>query len=174
MRHFAGAVLLAWIPVFIGCGRSAQDDIITANKALDNKLIHGFMEKDLNAVMQCWWKSPDVRNYPADNLNGQLGWEAIREATRFSLDATERVLSIEVRDERYVVHCDAVVGSGVIAMRMIPKGSPQEIELTFRYTDVRERKGGEWLYVYNHESMLPLAGGLEPTVARPAMNDPHQ
>jgi hypothetical protein len=51
-------------------------------------------------------------------------------------------------------------------MRVLPRGSPREVELNIRVTDVRKQKDGRWVYVYSHESLSPMAMMDDPGALR--------
>ena len=144
----------------VGCTRQGLnvDEAIAANKDLDRRIIEAFRAKDVDATMNCWWKSADAAFYPADNIEGQKGWDAIRASVRLAVEGMERVVSVELTEPRYIVLGDAVMGTGVLTMRIVPKGSPKEITLVTRYTDLRKQIAGKWVYVYGHESMNPMLG----------------
>lgn len=151
----------------VGCTRQGLnvDEAIAANKELDHTIIEAFKAKDIDAIMNCWWKSADAAFYPADNIEGQKGWDAIRASVRLAVEGMEKVVSVELTEPRYSVLGDAVMGTGVLTMHIVPKGSPKEITLATRYTDLRKQIAGKWVYVYGHESMNPMLGS-ELTVGR--------
>ena len=142
----------------VGCTRQGVDEVIAANKELDRSFVEAFKAKDVDAMMKHWWNSPDALFYPADNIQGRKGWDAIRASVRLAVDGIEKVVSVELNELRYVVLGDAVMGTGVLSIRIVPRGSPKEITLVTRYTDLREKKDGNWVYVYAHESMNPMLG----------------
>jgi len=135
-----------------------MEEAIAANRELDARKIEAFRARDVDAIMNCWWKSADAVFYPADNIQGQRGWDAIRASVRLSVEGMERVVSVELTEPRYVVLGDAVMGAGVLTMRIVPRGSPKEITLVTRYTDLRKNIAGKWIYIYGHESMNPMLG----------------
>ncbi len=144
----------------VGCTRQGLnvDEAIAANKELDRRISDAFKAKDIDAMMSCWWKNADAVFYPADNIQGQRGWDAIRASVRLAVEGMERVVSVELTEPRYIVLGDAVMGTGVLTMHVVPKGSPKEITLVTRYTDLRKQIDGKWVYVYGHESMNPMLG----------------
>ena len=158
---------LITLVLLAGCTQQGIDQraVMTANAELDARFIKAVKEKDLDAVMDCWWKSPDAVFYPADNLQGRKGWDAIRASTKLMLDGMGSITSAEVTESNYVILGNAVMGTGLLTLTFVPKGSPKPIVLTTRYTDLREIKNGKWMYTYGHESMNPMMGS-EPLVGK--------
>ena len=153
-------VLLLVIAVVIaGCAKRGMnpEEAIAANRDLDRRFLEAFKHKDLDGMMNCWWRNPRAVMYPSDNIDGQNGWEAIHASVTFVVDGTDSVISAELMDASYNVHGDAVIGMGKLAINIMPKVSPRPVELITRFTDIRELKDGKWVYVYSHESMNPIA-----------------
>jgi ketosteroid isomerase-like protein len=131
--------------------------VLSANRELDRKFAEAVVGLDLDGIMQCWWNSPDVRRYPADNLDGLAGWASIKAAWGHQITGMQRVLRFEISGQTYFIRGDAVIGTGRIDLRIVPKGSPGEVEMSMRFTDLREQKEGRWVYVYSHESLSPMS-----------------
>ena len=143
-----------------GCTKQATgpEEMITANKELDRTFDEAFKAKDLEMMMKCWWKNSDAVLYPSDNIEGRKGWDEIKASVKLMVEGTEQVVSIKRINTKYVVLGDAVMGEGMLAMSIIPKGAPRQVDLLLRYTSLREIKEGRWVYVYRHESMNPMLG----------------
>jgi ketosteroid isomerase-like protein len=150
---------LVIVVVIAGCAKRGMnpEEAIAANKELDKRFLDAFKRNDLNAMMNCWWESPEAVMYPSDNIDGRKGWEAINASVKLMVDGTDSVISAELLEAGYMVHGDAVIGTGKLAMNIMPKGSRRPVELITRFTDIRELKDGKWVYVYSHESMNPMA-----------------
>ena len=134
------------------------EEAIAANKELDKQFLDAFKRKDLGGMMSCWWRSPAAAMYPSDDIDGRQGWEAINASVKFMVGGTDSVISAELMEAGYLVRGDAVIGTGKLAMNIMPKGLLRPVELITRFTDIRELKDGQWVYVYRHESVNPMAG----------------
>jgi ketosteroid isomerase-like protein len=139
-----------------GCGGESPHRIVAENRELDERFREALLAKDVDRVMACWWENPATVHYPGDKIEGIRGGVAIRDAMQRILEDTEMVIAVEFKDQQYMVHGDAVIGTGVMVTRLQPVGLPKEVELVFRYTDIREKKNDRWVYTYRHESTMPF------------------
>jgi len=157
MRNLIGTLVLLLSIGLHGCDRSGDErgSVVEANKQLDKKLAEGFRSKNLDQIMSCWWNSPDVINIPADNAGVRKGYDLVRAAIKLQLDGIDRVLAFKFAEQDYMVFDDVVVGTGKIHFHVKPKGAPHPVLLTIFYTDLRQRRNGNWVYTYSHESLPP-------------------
>jgi ketosteroid isomerase-like protein len=138
-----GAMFLA------GCmsqGGNPEQMIAEAN-ALDQKFFEMYNNSDVDGIMALYWKSPDVVSYPPGELEIR-GWDAIKEG--FEKDfGSGQVGKLELMESSNTVAGDVVIGMG--KWRYSIPDPPMEI--IGRYTDVKAKKDGKWVYTHDHASM---------------------
>ena len=128
----------------------AQADLDEA-KALDRRLTEAIGRKDLDGVMACVWNHPDL----VWVLNGVVyrGPDAVRSAVKELLDNHESI-SLEVNDVTVTQSGNHVVGVGTATYHLKPVDGPGKL-LVERWSDVRRKVDGRWVYVLDHTTHLP-------------------
>jgi ketosteroid isomerase-like protein len=128
----------------------AEAEMIKAAERLDVDFVAAFNKPAADAIMALYWNSPDLVFFPPDTMEVR-GWEAMKAAfAQMGKGAT-----LETHSRKNRVAGDAVLGSGRWTLTMPgPDGKPMTLE--GRYTDVKEKKDGKWVYTSDHAS-APLA-----------------
>lgn len=120
-------------------------------KALDRRFTEAISRKDLDAVMACVWDHPDL----VWVLNGVVhrGPDAVRTAVKALFDQHESV-HLEVNEVTVFPAGDTVVGVGTATYDLKPlDGGPRQL-LVERWSDVRRKVDGRWVYVLDHTTHL--------------------
>jgi len=155
MKHlFRSILLLAMVWLLFGCAaRSDSPELMIANaKVLDQRFIEAYNKGDVDGVMACYWNSPDLVNYSPGSLE-ERGWQAVRDGVA-GFFAGAPGLKAELLETNYMVAGDKVVGWGKWRMT-IPTGKGDPMVISGRYTDVKAKRNGRWVYILDHAS-VPL------------------
>ena len=147
----AHIIVPAVLALMAGCGPQSgnHDQMVASAKELDRRFIAAFNNHDLDAMMENYWKSPDLVVYPGATLEA-TGWEAVR--SMFGTELPAMTGTLELLDAHYMVAGDVVIGYGKWRVTMRgPDGSP--MDFTGRYTDVKAERDGKWVYVLDHASV---------------------
>lgn len=145
------------ILLLFSCNEPAHSnqEMVQAARELDIRFIECLNKKDLEGVMACYWKSPDLVMYAPGELELN-GYEAVKESfTRFfSMPGTAKH---EIYDTHYRIYGgNAIVGRGKLRVTIPATDSiGKSLVMEGRYTETIEYKDGQWLYVLNHAS-VPL------------------
>jgi ketosteroid isomerase-like protein len=151
------------VVVMLACNEPAHSnqEMVQAARELDIRFIKCLNNKDLEGVMACYWKSPELVMYAPGQLELR-GYDAVKESYAKFFAAPGNV-SHEVYDTHYRMYGgNAIVGRGRVRLT-IPAtdstGTPMVIE--GRYTETIEYKDGQWVYVLDHAS-VPLPNAEAP------------
>ncbi len=150
---------MKWLPyslilllVLPGC-QSKMDTRAVREKISeqDKKFAAGFNNKDLDAVMSCYWNSPDLIGMFPDGT--YRGYEGVKRSFRNMFDANE-IIHFEVTESRLIVTPAAVYEWGTFNFSFKPKGWA-EVSTTGRFLEVWEEKEGIWVITADHASPTP-------------------
>jgi uncharacterized protein (TIGR02246 family) len=120
-------------------------------KGLDTKLTEALGRKDLDAVMACFWNSPDL----VVVIDGavQRGPDEVRNGFRQLFDGNDSV-NLEVNEITYLPSGDGVIGVGTATFDLQPAGGPRHL-MVERWSDLRRKIDGRWVYVLDHTTVVP-------------------
>lgn len=120
-------------------------------KDLDRRLAEAIMRKELDAVMECFWNDPDL----VIMLNGTVfrGPDAARAAFKELFDQNESI-DLEVNEVTHVPTGDGVIGIGTATYGLKPPDGPRQLVVE-RWSDLRRKIDGRWVYVLDHTTHLP-------------------
>ena len=123
--------------------------LLEAAKKLDADFVAAFNRGDVDAVMAHYWKSPELTIYPPDTME-LLGWEAGKKGFA-EMAVNMKGAQLAMKDPKNRVAGEVVLGSGRWTLTMTgPDGKPMVLE--GRYSDVKEKKDGRWVYTVDHAS----------------------
>jgi ketosteroid isomerase-like protein len=145
---FGVLVLLALgiIGVFAAPSRAeSQDEMLKAAAAMDKAFVAAFNKGDVDAVCALYWNSPEVVFYPPDAMEAR-GMDALR-ASMAAAMAMMAGGKMEMVDSHQMVAGDTVIGWGMWRFTAAD-GSV----MNGRYTDVRAKRDGKWVYLVDHAS----------------------
>jgi hypothetical protein len=88
-------------------------------------------------------------------LNGTIfrGPEAARSAIQVMFDQNESI-NVEVTDITHLPSGDGMVGVGTATYALKPMEGPRRL-LVERWSDLRRKIDGKWVYVLDHTTHLP-------------------
>lgn len=138
-----GAALVA------GCapaGDSPEKMVAEAN-ALDKAWLDAYNSKNVDAIMALYWNSPDLTSFPPGEMEVR-GFDGVKEGfvKEFAQAADGRLEFVETHN---MPVGDAVVGRGKWRFTM----PSAQMDVTGRYTDVKAKKDGKWVYLMDHASV---------------------
>lgn len=126
-------------------------EMVAAANTLDQQFLAAFNQADVDALMATYWNSPDLVSFGPDGM-GTKGWDACKAGAVEMFKAMPGA-RLEFTAMHNDVHGDVVIGWGTWKMTMGPPDAPQVLE--GRYSDVKARHDGKWVYVSDHAS-VPL------------------
>jgi len=120
-------------------------------KELDKRLCEAISRKDLEAAMACFWNSPDLVAVIAGSV--QKGPEAVRNGLKQLFEQNESV-SLQVNEVTYLRSGDGVIGVGTATFALKPVNGQRQL-MVERWSDLRRKIDGRWVYVLDHTTMVP-------------------
>ncbi len=120
-------------------------------RELDRRLCDAISRKDLDAAMACFWDSPDMVAVIGGVV--QKGPAAVRQGFQQLFQSNESV-SLTVNEVTYLRSGDGVIGVGTATFDMKPVNSQRKL-MVERWTDLRRKIDGRWVYVLDHTTMVP-------------------
>jgi ketosteroid isomerase-like protein len=143
---FPALVLLLALVVSCAPPKEKKEDIIAANKELDNKFIEAFRTRSVEALMATIHNSPTTMEIESDGTLLQ-GYDAIKKYYEQFFASVESIEG-QPTESDHTVYDGCVVGTGKFTMTIKPAGG-DPMQMTGRYMDVREKHDGKWLFVKN-------------------------
>jgi ketosteroid isomerase-like protein len=126
-------------------------EYLLATKDLDQVFIGGMSRMDIDQVMSCFWNSPDLILVDYDGTVFH-GFDNVRGAIEEMFGQCES-LSLAIDEVSHVCQGESVFAVGTATYEMkTNEGISQKI--TERWTDVRRKVDGRWVYVLDHAHAL--------------------
>ena len=153
---FRFSVLNLVVLLFLTFNCQAQTDPLTdeyllATEDLDQRFTDGMSRKDIEQVMSCFWNSPDLILVIYDGTVFR-GFDNVRKAVE-QMFAQNESLSLVIDEVSHIRQGESVFAVGTATYEMKTKeGISQNI--TERWTDVRRKVDGRWVYVLDHAHAL--------------------
>ena len=122
-------------------------DYLLATEDLDQRFTAGVSRKDIEQVMRCFWNSPDLVMVVHDGTVFQ-GFDGVRSAFEQMFSECE-TLSLAIDEVRHMPYGDSVFAVGTATYEMKTTEGVSET-ITERWTDVRRKADGRWVYVMDH------------------------
>lgn len=159
MKQILFVVLFAAL-LLSGCAQPGEspEQMIAEAKALDQRFVEAYNKGDVDAIMDTYWNSPDLVSYPPAELQLR-GWEAVKQGMTKEF-ATMAGGKLELLETSYKAFGDVVISWGTWRYSM----SEPPMEVVGRYSDVKGKKDGKWVYIMDHASAPmppPTAEGTE-------------
>ncbi len=124
---------------------------LQANQELDRRFVDAMSHKNIEQVMSCVWDSPDLIFVGIDGTV-VLGADGFRKSVEDWFAQCES-LSLVVDEIRHIPVGDSVFAVGTATYTIQGKDGSVN-KLTERWTDVRRKIGGRWIYVLDHAHAL--------------------
>jgi len=130
-----------------------NDEFLLATKDLDQVFIGGMSRMDIHQVMSCFWNSPDLILVDYDGTVFH-GFDNVRRAVKQMFAHCES-LNLAIDEVSHVCQGESVFAVGTATYEMqTNEGISQTI--TERWTDVRRKVNGVWVYTLDHAHALAL------------------
>ena len=131
--------------------KSLTDAELLANQELDQQFIESMSQMDIEKLMSCFWNSPDLIFVDFDG-NVNRGSDNIRKVFEQFFTQFES-LSLVCDEISHIRAGNSVfaVGTATYSMQM-KDGTSQQV--TQRWSDVRGKVEGRWVYVLDHVHFL--------------------
>jgi uncharacterized protein (TIGR02246 family) len=129
------------------------DQMIAAAKALDAEFFRAFNAGEADAVAATYWRSPEVVSYPPDAMEVR-GWDEIKAGFTKAF-ASMSGAKLESTEVHYMVAGEFVLTWGRWKM-MLPGPDGNPVSMEGRYTDVKAKRDGKWVFIQDHAS-APMA-----------------
>ena len=120
-------------------------------KDLERRFTEAMSRKDLDAVMDCFWNSPDLIVVLFGNV--QRGAEAVRGGIAQMFEQNESV-KLTVNEASHVPVGDGVMTVGIETYDLKPKNGPS-MQIVEAWTDLKRKIDGRWVYVLDQATMVP-------------------
>ena len=131
--------------------KSLTDAELLGNQELDQRFIESMDQMDIEKLMSCFWNSPDLIFVDFDG-NVNRGSDNIRKVFEQFFTQFES-LSLVCDEISHIRAGNSVfaVGTATYSMQM-KDGTSQQV--TQRWSDVRGKIDGRWVYVLDHVHFL--------------------
>jgi len=134
-----------------GQAKSLAGADLLANQELDERFVEGMSQKDIEQVMSCFWNSPELVLVDFDG-NVFRGSDDVRKVLE-QFFAQSESLRLVIDEISHIRAGESVFAVGTATYKMQAKdGTSQQI--TERWTDVRGKIEGRWIYVLDHTHLL--------------------
>ncbi|MHC4107866.1 MAG: YybH family protein [Planctomycetota bacterium] len=120
-------------------------------KELDRRFVDAMSSKDLDAAMACFWNSPDLVVVLFGNVF--RGADAVRSSIAQMFAQNESV-KLVINESTSLPAGDAVITVGTATYDLRPASGPPQ-QIVERWTDVKRKIDGRWLYVLDHATVVP-------------------
>ncbi len=130
---------------------SLTESELAEARELDQRLCEAISRKDLEAAMACFWDSPELIAVIAGSV--QKGPEAVRNGFK-QLFAQNESVALEVNEVTYLRSGDGIIGVGTATFQLKPVNSQRKL-MVERWSDLRRKIDGRWVYVLDHTTMVP-------------------
>ena len=122
-----------------------------ANQELDKRFVDGMSQKDIEKVMSCLWNNPNLILVDFDG-NVFRGYESVRKVFEQFFDQSESIRLV-IDEISHIRAGESVfaVGTATYQLQALD-GTSQQI--TERWTDVRTKVDGRWVYALDHIHFL--------------------
>jgi len=131
--------------------QSLSEGELAEAKELDRRFCEAISRKDLDAAMACFWDSPDLVAVIAGDV--QKGPAAVRNGIK-ELFAQNESLRMVVNEITYLRSGDGIIGVGTATIDLKPMNGQRQL-MVERWSDLRRKIDGRWVYVLDHATMLP-------------------
>lgn len=128
---------------------SAAD--LAANQQLDRRFTMAIAHKDVDEIMTCFAPGADTVLVTWDG-NVVRGWNAIRAIVQ-RLCTDNDTLNLVINEVTHHAAGEFVIAVGTATWSMKPRSATM-ISFVERWTDLRRKVGGEWVYVLDHAHAL--------------------
>ncbi len=128
----------------------SEEQMLAAAKELDMKFMDAMNKGNAEELLEAYWNSPELISYPPEGM-GVLGYDKAKEEISKTVEMMKGA-KLELTNANNKVMGEFVLGYGEWTMTLPDSAGTQ---LKGRYTDLKAKKDGKWVYVMDHAS-VPL------------------
>ena len=128
----------------------SSEDLL-ANQELNQRFVDGMCQKNIEQVMSCIWDSPDFI-FVATDGTVFLGSDNFRKTIEEWFVQFESLHCV-IDEVKHIPAGDSVFAVGTGTYELKSKDGSL-LKLRERWTDVRQKIGGRWIYVLDHAQVL--------------------
>ena len=130
-----------------GSALSHDADLLATQEELDRRFCEAVSQRDIDQFMNCFWNSPDLIFVGFDGTVLR-GADNVRQAMEGSFAQSES-LGMVIDEVSHIPQGESVFAVGTATFEMRAKdGTSQQVRE--RWTDLRRKVGGRWVYVLVH------------------------
>jgi len=129
----------------------SASEYLLATKDLDQRFIEGMSRKDIEQVMNCFWNSPDLILVTYDG-SVYRGYDNVRTAVEQLFSQAES-LSLVINEVNHIPQGERIFAVGTATYEMTTIDGAHHT-IRERWTDVRRKEDGRWVYVLDHAHAL--------------------
>ena len=118
---------------------------------LDSRFVDAYNRLDVDAFMDCLWKSPNLVVLLYDGTVF-IGWDTVRKVTEETFAGLESA-QVQIDEVTFLRSGDAIMAVGTASYELQPKDGPLQ-KFSARWTDFRRVEDGQWVYVSDHAQIL--------------------
>jgi len=120
-------------------------------REIEQRFCDALASKDLEALNACFWDDPEVVLV----FNGEVhrGPDAVSALNKAVFDQHESI-KVEINDISLVPAGDGFMAVGTATLELTPLEGPPRL-LVERWSDLRRKVDGRWVYVHSHSTHLP-------------------
>lgn len=142
------AIVAALVTVHAWAKTSDQAEI----KALEQRLVDGFMARNIKQMMSCYVPGDEVFVFDVVTPRQFVGSAAYQKSWQGFMDMFQGPINVEVSD--LAITSDGRIAYSHSIQHYSGTGKDgKPIDLTLRYTDVYRKTHGKWLIVQEHISV---------------------
>ena len=140
------------MPVSLAHEQILSEQDLKSQRELNDAFCSAMTRKDLDGVMRCLWHDPNLVVVLFD-ATVYRGWDAVRDAVQQLFDTFSKV-RLEIDEVSHVPVGDGIVAVGT-ATYSLQAADGSAVRIVERWTDLRRKVDGRWIYVLDHAHALP-------------------
>ena len=140
------------MPVALTHEQTLSEQDLKSQRELNDAFCSAMTRKDLDGVMRCLWHDPNLVVVLFD-ATVYRGWDAVRDAVQQLFDTFPKV-RLEIDEVSHVPVGDGIVAVGT-ATYSLQAADGSAVRIVERWTDLRRKVDGRWIYVLDHAHALP-------------------
>lgn len=145
--------------IFVASARADDpEEMLAAATALNQRFVAAMNAGDVDAVMATYWNSPELVTFWPDAMIAR-GWGATKEGVAQTFKNMPGA-RLELTESHQMIAGDTVIGWGLWRMS-VPQADGRSATMEGRYTDVKAKRDGQWVYILDNAS-VPLPPPGEP------------
>lgn len=144
--------------IFVVSARADDpEEMLAAATALDQRFVAAINAGDVDEVMATYWNSPELVTFWPDVMIAR-GWTATKDGVAQMFKKMPGA-KLELTETHQRIAGDDVISWGLWRLT-VPVADGGSKTMEGRYTDVKAKRNGQWVYIIGHASTpLPPPSG---------------